>query len=373
MPTFRFDHGLLARRGVNRWRLVASSRRRACASIQPKHSASSRASWCVSRVGRVVPFFARTSQTPSGSAWCFASQARQARTSLTTSSRRSSVTMAASHLEATRPTPSATNVRPAMGLLEGKGAVVTGGGSGIGLATARRFAAEGARVVVHDFNEELGKRAADEVGGEFVRCDVSQSTDVAEAFRQSEEHLGRIDIAHLNAGIVTGRREVEQLTDDEYRRIMGINLDGVVFGMREAIRTMERGSGGVIVATASLAGLTAYPTDPIYSLTKHGVVGLVRGVAPQLEGRGIRVNCVCPGITDTPILGESREVLVQSGFPLITPEEIAEGVVRAATSEGTGEAWVCQAGREPMPYGFRGVPGPRTPGKEGMAPPDFRA
>jgi NAD(P)-dependent dehydrogenase (short-subunit alcohol dehydrogenase family) len=259
-----------------------------------------------------------------------------------------------------------------MGVLEDKGAVITGGGSGIGLATARRFAAEGARPVLLDVNEELGKTAADETGGLFVRCDVSSSSDVAEAFRQAETHLGRIDVAHLNAGIVTGRREVEHLTDEEYRRIMGINLDGVVFGMREAIRALGRGGGGAIVATASLAGLTAYPTDPIYSLTKHGLVGLVRGVAPQVVDRAIRVNCVCPGITDTPILGEARDVLVATGFPLITPEEIAEGVLRAATSEGTGEAWVCQAGREPMPYEFRGVPGPRVPGKEGMAPPDFR-
>ena len=259
------------------------------------------------------------------------------------------------------------------GLLDGNGAVITGGGSGIGLATARRFREEGARVVVLDFNEELGGKAAAEVGGLFVRCDVSSSREVAEAFRQAEEHLGALDVAHLNAGIVTGRREVERLTDEEYRRIMGINLDGVVFGMREAILAMERGGRGAIVATASLAGLAAYPTDPIYALTKHGVVGLVRAVAPQVVDRGIRVNCVCPGITDTPILGQARDVLVESGFPLITPEEIAEGVVRAATSDGTGEAWVCQAGREPMPYGFRGVPGPRVPGKEGMAPPDFRA
>jgi NAD(P)-dependent dehydrogenase (short-subunit alcohol dehydrogenase family) len=100
---------------------------------------------------------------------------------------------------------------------------------------------------------------------------------------------------------------------------------------------------------------------------------MVRALAPQLQDRNIRVNCVCPGITDTPMIGEAREVLVQSGFPLITPEEIAEGVLRAITTEGTGEAWVCQAGREPLSYEFRGVPGPRTQGKEGMAPPDFRA
>jgi NAD(P)-dependent dehydrogenase (short-subunit alcohol dehydrogenase family) len=259
-----------------------------------------------------------------------------------------------------------------MGLLEGKGAVVTGGGSGIGLATARRLRDEGARVVILDLIEEPGEKAAAEIGGAFVRCDVSRPEDVAAAFAAAESSLDRLDLVHLNAGIVTGRREVEQLTDDEYRRIIGVNLDGVVFGMREAIRAMERGGGGAIVATASIAGLVSYPTDPIYALTKHGVIGLVRGVAPQVAERGIAVNCVCPGITDTPILGQAREVLVASGFPLITPEEIAEGVVRAATSDGTGEAWVCQAGREPMRYEFRGVPGPRVPGKEGMAPPDFR-
>jgi NAD(P)-dependent dehydrogenase (short-subunit alcohol dehydrogenase family) len=260
-----------------------------------------------------------------------------------------------------------------MGTLEGKGAVVTGGASGIGLATARRFAAEGARVVVVDFDEVGGKAAADEVGGLFVRCDVTDPADVAEAFRQAEEHLGRIDVVHLNAGVVSRTNDITNLSDDEYRRVLGVNVDGVVFGTREAVRAMKRAGGGVIVATASLAGLVSYPTDPLYALTKHAVVGLVRGLAPLLAEHGIRMSCVCPGITDTPMIGAGREVLVDTGFPLIAPEEIAEGVVRAIASDGTGEAWVCQAGREPLRYEFRGVPGPRTPGKEGMAPPDFRA
>ena len=260
-----------------------------------------------------------------------------------------------------------------MGLLDGAGAVVTGGASGIGLATSRRLAREGATVVVLDVDEAGGKIAADETGGHYVRCDVTDPAAVAEAFRQAEQNLGRIGVAHLNAGVTTGRREVEDLTDEEYRRTVSVNLDGVVFGAREAIRAMDRTGGGVIVATASLAGLAPYAIDPIYALTKHGVVGLVRALARQLQDRNIRVNCVCPGITDTPMIGEARELLVQSGFPLITPEEIAEGVVRAVTTEGTGEAWVCQAGREPLRYEFRGVPGPRTLGKEGMAPPDFRA
>ena len=100
------------------------------------------------------------------------------------------------------------------------------------------------------------------------------------------------------------------------------------------------------------------------------MVGLVRGLAPLLAPDGITLNCVCPGITDTPMIASARDGLVHSGFPLITPEEIAEGVVRATTSGGTGEAWVCQAGREPLSYEFRGVPGPRVAGKEGMAPPN---
>ena len=255
-------------------------------------------------------------------------------------------------------------------LLEGKGAVVTGAASGIGFASARRLHAEGARVVVLDLDESQGERAAEEVGGAFVRCDVTDAASVAEAFRETEQHLDRIDVAHLNAGVVSKMNRIDELTDEEYRRVTGVNVDGVVFGIREAARLMKRAGGGAIVATASLAGLVAYPTDPLYALTKHAVVGLVRGVAPLLASDGITLNCVCPGITDTPMIASARDGLVQSGFPLITPEEIAEGVVRAITSGGTGEAWVCQAGREPLQYEFRGVPGPRVPGKEGMAPPN---
>src|SRR5881409_1084002 len=167
----------------------------------------------------------------------------------------------------------ACNVRHAMaGLLDGRGALVTGGASGIGLASARRLASEGARVVVLDVNEADGKAAAEEVDGQFVRCDVTDPSDVAEAVRQADEHLGRIDVAHLNAGVVSATNDVETLTDREYRRVMGVNVDGVVFGIREAARAMKPG-GGAIVATASLAGLVAYPTDPLYALTKHAVVG----------------------------------------------------------------------------------------------------
>jgi NAD(P)-dependent dehydrogenase (short-subunit alcohol dehydrogenase family) len=260
-----------------------------------------------------------------------------------------------------------------MGLLEGKRALVTGGGSGIGRATARRLHEEGARVVVVDVEERAGKETAAAIDGTFLRANVSSSAELAEAFRGALEELGGLDVVHLNAGVVTRASDIADLSDDEYRRVVGVNVDGVVFGAREAIRSMRRTGGGVIVATASMAGLVPYATDPVYGLTKHAVVGFVRGLAEQLANDGIRLNCICPGIVDTPLLGPGRDVLMRAGFPLIPPEEVAEGVMRAITSERTGEAWIVQAGREPEPYRFRGVPGPRTPGAEGMAPPpEFR-
>jgi len=114
------------------------------------------------------------------------------------------------------------------------------------------------------------------------------------------------------------------------------------------------------VATASLAGLTAIADDPIYGLTKHAVVGFVRSVAPPLLERGIRVQAVCPGWADTALMDDAfKGDLVDRGYRLLRPEDVAEGVWAAYTSDETGEAWVVQPGREPLVYGFRGVPGPR--------------
>jgi NAD(P)-dependent dehydrogenase (short-subunit alcohol dehydrogenase family) len=147
-----------------------------------------------------------------------------------------------------------------------------------------------------------------------------------------------------------------------------VNVDGVVFGVRRLARVMEEGDA--IVVTASLAGLTGVEGDPIYSLTKHAVIGLARSVAPQLAERGIRLNAVCPGFADTPMVrGELRASLEAGDFPLLRPEEVAEAVMRAARSEGTGEAWIVQPGRDPEPYRFRGIPGPRVEGRAGIAPP----
>jgi NAD(P)-dependent dehydrogenase (short-subunit alcohol dehydrogenase family) len=130
--------------------------------------------------------------------------------------------------------------------------------------------------------------------------------------------------------------------------------------------------GSAIVATASLAGLTAMPIDPVYSLTKHAVVGFVRSVAPQLLGRGIRINAVAPGIADTPLIGDGKQVLEAAGFPLLSAEDVARAVLVAARSEESGQVWVVQPGREPLAFRFPNVPGPRDAAGGPVGPPPYR-
>jgi NAD(P)-dependent dehydrogenase (short-subunit alcohol dehydrogenase family) len=226
------------------------------------------------------------------------------------------------------------------------------------LATVERLAKEGARVVVVDRNEDAGKRTAADVGGVFVAADVSSPSDWARVAAAADE-LGGVELAYLNAGVTTQENDITALTDDQYRRIMGANLDGVIFGTRALVPSIESNGGGAIVATASLAGLIAFAPDPIYTATKHAVVGFVRSVAAQLDAKGIRINAVCPGIVDTPLIGQARERLQEAGFPMIEPDDIAKAVVACMTGEyTTGACLVCQAGREPVPYTFHDVPGP---------------
>jgi len=136
------------------------------------------------------------------------------------------------------------------------------------------------------------------------------------------------------------------------------DLGRTIYGVRRLDRVMPKGS--TIIVTASLAGLVGIPDDPIYGLTKHAVVGFVRSVASQLAERGIRIQAVCPGWADTALTPpEFKQDLESRGFRLLTPEAVVEGVWAAYKSEGTGEAWIVQPGREPLLYGFKGVPGPR--------------
>ena len=195
--------------------------------------------------------------------------------------------------------------------------------------------------------------------------------DIADGFDVSDpsawEAVDAVDLACLNAGVVAREADVARLSDEEYRRIVGVNVDGVVFGVRRLAQVMD---GGSIVVTASLAGLTATEQDPLYALTKHAVVGFVRSVAPQLAERGIRLNMVNPGFVDTPMLDAvGRAAFESAGFPLLQPEDVAVAVLRAAEDEEVGQAWIVQPGRGPMKFRFPNLPGPRVEGKEGIRPP----
>ncbi len=166
---------------------------------------------------------------------------------------------------------------------------------------------------------------------------------------------GSFDAAFLNAGVLTGATDMAALSDGQYRRALGANIDGVVFGVRElAARLMP--DGGSIVATASLAGLTATPLDPIYSLTKHAVIGFVHSCAPQLATRGIRINALCPGFTDTPIVPDEHREMID--VPLMEPSFVAEAAMQALNDPETGGAWVVQPNRV-LQFRFPNIPGPR--------------
>ena len=166
---------------------------------------------------------------------------------------------------------------------------------------------------------------------------------------------GEFDAAFLNAGTSTGCADPAELRDEAWHRILRANLDGVVYGTRElASRLMSR--GGSIVATSSLAGLTGMPGDPAYTATKHAVVGWVRAAAPALAGRGIRLNALCPGFADTPIV--DAELRDRLDVPLMEPSFVAEAALRVLDHPETGRAWVVQPNRV-EPFRFPGVPGPR--------------
>ncbi len=241
--------------------------------------------------------------------------------------------------------------------LRGRVALVTGGASGIGAAAVRRFAVAGAQVAVVDRDEVGAQRVADEVGGLALGVDVTDLDAVTGAVAAVEERFGRLDVVFLNAGVTAGQSGIEDLDVAGYRRIMGVNVDHVVFGLTAAVPALRRAGGGHIVATSSLAGLTGMPGDALYTLSKHAVVGYVRSAAPTLAAEGIRVNAVCPGFADTPLIAHAKDQF--AGFPLLTAEDVADAVEGILDRAEPGECWFVQPGREPGPYGFRGVPGPK--------------
>jgi NAD(P)-dependent dehydrogenase (short-subunit alcohol dehydrogenase family) len=183
---------------------------------------------------------------------------------------------------------------------------VTGAGSGIGLATVRRFAAEGANVVAVDVDEDAGSKAAAEVGGVFVRADVTSQDDVARAFATAHETYGSVDVAFNNAGISPPDDDSILTTGiDAWRRVQEVNLTSVYLCCREAIGYMQRQGKGSIINTASFVAVMGSATSQIsYTASKGGVLALSRELGVQFAREGIRVNALCPGPVNTPLLTE---------------------------------------------------------------------
>ncbi len=238
-------------------------------------------------------------------------------------------------------------------------ALVTGGADGIGAATVRALRAAGCQVAIADVDVDRGSALAAEVDASFLRCDVTDPVSVAQAAEDAEGAFGRLDLVHLNAGVTTDTMSVE-VPDEIYRRLLAVNVDGVFFGLRAALPALRRAGGGTVIATASVGGLAPIPMDPVYGLTKHAVIGLVRSAAPALAAENIRLTALCPGFTDTRLIADQRDAVASLGFPLMTPETIASAALRMVADAEPGECWFVQAGREPQPYGFRGIPGPLT-------------
>jgi NAD(P)-dependent dehydrogenase (short-subunit alcohol dehydrogenase family) len=233
------------------------------------------------------------------------------------------------------------------GYLDGKVALVTGGASGIGRATALTCAREGAKLVIADMNDEGGQQTVHmitENGGTatFVHTDVTQATAVEALLDKTVETYGRVDCAHNNAGIsgtgIAGdqRALTAEYPEERWHRVLAINLTGVWLCMKyEIAQMLAQGSGGAIVNTASVAGLAGLPGACAYDASKHGVVGLTKTAALEYAKQGIRINCVCPGYIQTPMtaLGmqdPERMALMIANEPVGRmgyPEEVAETVV----------------------------------------------
>jgi meso-butanediol dehydrogenase/(S,S)-butanediol dehydrogenase/diacetyl reductase len=265
-------------------------------------------------------------------------------------------------------------VRARMGRLDGKVAIVTGGASGIGAATLRRFAAEGARVVCADVDEEAGAAVVDAVrtaGGAavFQRTDVGVLADCERAVAAAVERFGGLDVLHANAAW-SGGGYVGDLDPEIWDASLRVMLTGVFYGIRAALPAMLARGGGAIVVTASIEAFVAEVLAAPYNTAKAGLVNLARTVAVEYGRRGIRANCICPGVVETPLLQRLLDVAPKDRTAIaaetalgriLRPDEIASVALFLASDESsaiTGAAIVADAGmtcRSPIsgfpPYG----------------------
>lgn len=228
-----------------------------------------------------------------------------------------------------------------MGMVDGKVALVTGAGSGIGRATALRFAREGAKVVVADIVPEGGEetvRMIKSAGGDavFVKCDISIAAEVDAMVAKAVETYGRLDCAANNAGIEARPAPTVDCAEEDFDRTVMINLKGTFLCMKSEIQQMLKQGGGAIVNTSSMAGMVGVPGMSAYTAAKHGIIGLTRTAALEYGTAGIRVNAVCPGAVRTPMMQQIITAMPELGKEMdenhpvgriAEPDEIAEAIV----------------------------------------------